>query len=433
MKIVDNIYKKLEKSTENVNVESAVGSFVQYLKKTANASIWFVVISLAFMVITIAVLNMGMPGIVIKHVDFGNYREAAGLFARGEFDLIYSEAYFNAQGFGPFRYFPMMLVFFVPFVLMPFEIAYILFTIINIVLVLYTHYLIVKIIVKLKLPAKTGFVQTTSLFFIFFVFEFLVQGQIVGILIVILLNAMIKLIDGKDFQAALLIGICTIFKPVTIILMSVLLISATRFKTVIKYVVGILIPMVPDILFFTYNPIVFTRFIMINVSSLVKDKLEAPRCDMVDWLASLTGIPRFYFFLIILVICVVLATRIIPKINDRVWKTVFTFGFSFAFYQASQPDMWGSQMLLIYPFVILAGTMITQQNELFKYRSWFLGYQVLIYSCAGVFYIALSISTEIHFIAILLSILAMISTAGFIWSWLKPTIIFTMQPKNIII
>jgi hypothetical protein len=365
--------------------------------------------------------------------DFGNYQEAARVFVQGKFDLIYDAAYMEARGFGLFRYFPSMLVFFAPFSFMPYNVAYVLFTIINVVLVFYANYLLTRIIMKLKLPAMTGFVQTISMMFVFFTFEFILQGQITGVLVVILLWAMTKMLDGKDFQAALLIGICTFFKPVTIILILVLLISATRFTMVLKYVVGIALPMIPDILFFSLNPSVLSQYIMINVPSLSTSIIDAPRCDMVNWLAGLTGVPRFYFFIIVLVIGVILATRLVPKINDRSWKTVFTFGFSFAFYQASQTDMWGSQMLLVYPFVVLAGTMITQKSELSKFRNWFLLYPLPIYACVALYYIASWISANIYVIALLLSILAMVFTTGFIWSWLKPTIIFTMHPKNIII
>ncbi|MFX1357105.1 MAG: glycosyltransferase family 87 protein [Promethearchaeota archaeon] len=193
-----------------------------------------------------------------------------------------SELYNQANYPYPYRYFPLSVIFFIPFYFMGFDMGFIAFTIFNLFLNILICIYIYKII-KLTFEVNPEKINRRILNYLCLYLVGLPQisnyflGQnnlIVNLMIILSLFIFIKYDNLKmEFVASLLIGISILVKPITIALIPFLIllrfnIKGKKFEVkVIKSIlriIGCLIPLSLNLIYFFLIPQLWDNFITTN-------------------------------------------------------------------------------------------------------------------------------------------------------------------------
>lgn len=213
--------------------------------------------------------------------DFRVYFRVGEVFIndiRGLYDPL------NFIGMWPFRYFPLSGLLFVPFYLLGFEIGYIIFNIINVILNLFICIVLYKIIILTRGKNHESEENRIILYICLYlmsipqVFNYIL-GQInlyVTLLILISLYLFLKYEDYKwNFIASFILGISVNIKPITLFLIPFLIIinfnrqekriKIESFKSLIR-LTGFILPVVLNIIMFLMYPELLEGFLNVNIT-----------------------------------------------------------------------------------------------------------------------------------------------------------------------
>jgi hypothetical protein len=216
--------------------------------------------------------------LVLKDLsDYNVYYQSAGVFIKNIQDLYNQSNYSYA-----YRYFPLSPVFYIPFYLMGFELGFILYTIFNSFLCIVISVLLYKIIMKIRgdghEQGDERVIFYISLFFMGLpLFSNYILGQnnlLVTFMMILSLYLFMKSSEIKmEFIASLVLGISIIIKPITITIIPFLILiefdyNHKRFnfkaKKSIMRVIGALIPLSLNLIYFLLYPSLWDGFLQTN-------------------------------------------------------------------------------------------------------------------------------------------------------------------------
>jgi hypothetical protein len=184
----------------------------------------------------------------------------------------------------PFRYFPISALFFVPFYLMGFDLGYIIFNLINLILNVLICLILYKIIILIRREdherEDKRIVLYISLFLIGLpnLFNYIL-GQVnlyITFLILISLYLFLKHEDIKyNILASIILGVSILFKPITIFLIPFLIIihfdldkkkfKIQFFRSVMR-LIAFLIPLSLNLFIFLIFPGLLGGFLNVNIT-----------------------------------------------------------------------------------------------------------------------------------------------------------------------
>jgi len=213
--------------------------------------------------------------------DFRVYFRVGEVFIndiRGLYDPL------NFIGMWPFRYFPLSGLLFVPFYLLGFELGFVIFNIINVLLNIFICIILYKIIVLTRGKNHESDENRVILYICLYlmsipqVFNYIL-GQInlyVTLLILISLYLFLKYKDNKwNFIASFILGISVNIKPITLFLIPFLIvinfdrnvkrIKIESVKSIIR-LSGFILPVLLNIIIFLMYPELLEGFLNINIT-----------------------------------------------------------------------------------------------------------------------------------------------------------------------
>jgi len=182
----------------------------------------------------------------------------------------------------PFRYFPLSVIFFIPFYLVGFDLGFILFNLSNLILNIFICIILYKIIILVRNEDEEKddkrVIKYISIFLmgVPHIFNYIL-GQInlyITLFILLSLYIILKYEDIKwQFIAGLLLGISISIKPITLLLIPFLIVfnydverkkyTFMLTKTTVR-IIGVILPISLNILVFLIYPDLLKGFISLN-------------------------------------------------------------------------------------------------------------------------------------------------------------------------
>ncbi|MFX1365691.1 MAG: glycosyltransferase 87 family protein [Promethearchaeota archaeon] len=213
--------------------------------------------------------------------DFLVYYEGGKVFINNVNEL-YNNDYYTSDW--PFRYFPISAIFFVPFYLMGFDLGFIIFNFINLILNIIICFVLYKLIILIRSEDHEQKDKRIVLYISMFlmglpnIFNYIL-GQInlyITLLILVSLYLFLKFEDTKyNLIASIILGISILFKPITIFLIPFLMVihfdleqkkfELKFFKSIIR-LIGFLIPVSLNFLVFLMYPELLKGFLDVNLT-----------------------------------------------------------------------------------------------------------------------------------------------------------------------
>jgi len=221
--------------------------------------------------------------LILTLIFFRNQNDFLVYYKVGEVFLTNIKDLYNRTNYlWPFRYFPISAVFFVPFYLLGFDLGFILFNLINLILNFLISLILYKII---KLVRNQDHEQDDKKVIIYIsiflmslpnVFNYIL-GQInlyITFCVLISLYIFLKKQGIKwEFFASFILGISIIIKPITLFMIPFLIIInfnleskkfSLNLRTSFVRIIGILTPLSLNVIVFLLYPKLWEDFLLIN-------------------------------------------------------------------------------------------------------------------------------------------------------------------------
>ncbi|MBA7494295.1 hypothetical protein ES702_04870 [subsurface metagenome] len=314
--------------------------------------------------------------------DFLVYYEVGKVFTT-DINNLYSADYL-----WPFRYFPISAAFFVPFYLLGFDLGFVFFNFINLILNILSCILLYKIIILIKGKDHEREDNRIILYISLFLmglpnlFNYIL-GQInlyITFLILLSLYLFLKYETLKwDFISSLILGISVIIKPITIFMIPFLLVvnfkfEQRKFKFNIKRsftrLIGVLIPLSMNIIFFLIYPALLKGFINTNFTgeepiivnhSFSLSKLILNFCIFYN----ISHNPLLILLLILFIIGGIgFFVYIFRRINN--YSIVFGYIFGILIMLLAYYDSWTHHLLALTPILIILIFYIPRDSKITK-------------------------------------------------------------------
>lgn len=314
--------------------------------------------------------------------DFLVYYEVGEVFIT-DINNLYSTEYL-----WPFRYFPISAAFFVPFYLLGFDLGFVLFNFINLILNIGICILLYKIIILIKGKDHEREDNRIILYISLFLmglpnlFNYIL-GQInlyITFLILLSLYLFLKYETLKwDFISSLILGISVIIKPITIFMIPFLLVvnfkfEQRKFKFNIKRsfirLIGVLIPLSMNIIFFLIYPALLRGFITTNFTGdepiIVNHSFSISK--LILNFCIFFNIPYNSLLIILLILLIIggigFLTYVFRRFNNNSIVLAYLFGILImllAYY-----DSWTHHLLALTPILIILIFIIPRNSDITK-------------------------------------------------------------------
>lgn len=314
--------------------------------------------------------------------DFLVYYEVGEVFIT-DINNLYSTEYL-----WPFRYFPISAAFFVPFYLLGFDLGFVLFNFINLILNILSCILLYKIIILIKGKDHEREDNRIILYISLFLmglpnlFNYIL-GQInlyITFLILLSLYLFLKYETLKwDFISSLILGISVIIKPITIFMIPFLLVvnfkfEQRKFKFNIKRsfirLIGVLIPLSMNIIFFLIYPALLRGFITTNFTGdepiIVNHSFSISK--LILNFCIFFNIPYNSLLIILLILLIIggigFLTYVFRRFNNNSIVLAYLFGILImllAYY-----DSWTHHLLALTPILIILIFIIPRNSDITK-------------------------------------------------------------------
>ena len=343
-------------------------------------------VNTALMVISVILGGIQLTNLSVfgdKLNDFASYYYTAQVLVQNPLK-IYDSAYLaTTYNIYAFRYFPtVLLVVFYPLTAFNNVVAaYITFSIISYCINLASVLLLMAIIQKIGKPHdKSLVILCIATFFVLPSFvDCYALGQISCIVAFVLLLSLYFYISGREFLGSLCLGFTLFLKPISFFqIFFVLLIAFTAadMKLFLKRGIGIVLPLVPDALWFLFTPGLLTGFINVNFMDTART-VPGPSLSFSNIFVSF-GTPSFYATVGCAAAALVAGVFILSKLKLREDKLLFAFIFGMLAFFIAESDVWTNQIPTLYPFLIIAAIYCDSP----KAKKWFYAL-FLFYPAAG--------------------------------------------------
>ncbi|KKM61482.1 hypothetical protein LCGC14_1531230 [marine sediment metagenome] len=319
--------------------------------------------------------------------DFVVYYRAGQLFL---YDLngLYDPINFTSIGIWPFRYLPISAIYFMLFYLLGFNLGFILFSIINLILNILICVLLYKIIILIKGKDFESEKKRVLLYISIFLMSLpnlfnYILGQInlyVTFLILLSLFLFLKYESLKwDFISSFILGLSVIFKPITILMIPFLLVLKYNYKirkfefnlpkTLIR-LVGALIPLFFNLLFFFLFPVLWKGFLESNFTGTepIQSNHSFSISKLIINYYIFNNLPPSALLIIIILLLFFSCLGIIVYVFRRFEQNSIVIGYTFAILIMLLVyfDTWDHHLLMLTPLLIILVFLLPRNSEITK-------------------------------------------------------------------
>ena len=184
----------------------------------------------------------------------------------------------------------------------------------------------------------------------------LIMGQNVLLVVTMIMFSFRSFLENKVFSSGIFLGISSLLKPVTIFIMILMLVTFFRkrnFKMLLKFFLGVIIPLIPDIIIFASYSTLLHSFV--SSSIFHSDfRTDASSISLISFFYYVFDIKFIYFVvpgLIILLPYFYKKQDIEKCFNKEDTIKIFTLGtvLHFVFFV----DIWHSQLVIVNFFISL--------------------------------------------------------------------------------
>ncbi|MBN1803557.1 MAG: DUF2029 domain-containing protein [Candidatus Lokiarchaeota archaeon] len=320
--------------------------------------------------------------------DFSIYYKAGKVFIQDISNLYDQSNYIVNDKQWDFRYFPLSCLFFIPFTLLDPKMAFVLFNVLNLILNYMTCIVLYKLIELIRGEGHELDNKRIAIYISIYLVSALhvfnyILGQInliVSILVLLSLYVMLKREELKwQLLGAFILGITTIVKPITILILPFLFFIHFNKKTkrieyflksTISRISGFLIPLLMNIIVFLVFPSTWNGFLDTNLSG------SNPVDINFSFSVTKLIVNFFYiyfgtfnqFLIIIIVLLVVISIAFIFYILGNQEKEFLIYGYIFGslVMLLAYFDSWNHHLLVFTPLLILAMFNLPKESKITK-------------------------------------------------------------------
>ncbi len=303
--------------------------------------------------------------------DYETYYWAGKVFYQNP-ALIYDTEYLMTNyGAYPYRYFPAFLLLMYPLLLMPqldsflvYSAMSIFFSIVNIFLVQES----IRIINHGKLNA-TFEKLCKFYFFLPFLYSTILVGQDSNFVAFALIFSLYNFLKKREALGSVFLGFSMVLKPAAffqIFFAIIMLLRSKDLKSLVKRVLFIAIPLIPDLLLFLFIRNLFSGFMAVDFG-------EFQRTGGIPAFILGVSLGNFLIFALnansstvmiaLILIFIAAGIFILAKLKNQQTQIVFTFTYGTVVYFVIQSDVWETQYAYLYVFLIIIGTMSTFRKD----------------------------------------------------------------------
>ncbi|MBA7494293.1 hypothetical protein ES702_04868 [subsurface metagenome] len=301
--------------------------------------------------------------------DFQVYYAAAEVFLH-DINNLYTEGYIV-----PFRYFPISVIIFVPFYLMGFDLGFIIFSFLNLILNILICIFLYKIVILIRREDHERDDERVILYISIFlmglpnIFNYIL-GQInlyVTLLILVSLFLFLKYEEIKwNLLASFILGVSILIKPTAVILIPFLIMfkfDLEKRKVIFDFsrslirLIGVITPVLLNFIFFFLYPSLWEGFLATNFTG------ENPIAQSFSFSIPQLIINFFYFynlsfnqiFIFMVLIGIIGGLGFIIFIFRRLEKDSIIYGYSFGILILLLVyfDSWDHHLLNLIPILII--------------------------------------------------------------------------------
>ena len=318
--------------------------------------------------------------------DFYVYYRVGEIFVNNPNNLYNPTYYIDIW---PFRYFPLSALMFVPYYLMGFELGYIIFNLINLILNTLISIILYKITILVRGADHEQEDKRIILYICLFIigvpqiFNYIL-GQINLYLTLFILLSLFIFIKNSEFKwqfiASLILGISIIIKPTTLFMIPFIILIAYNYekkkitldltKSVVR-LIGVATPLLLNIIMFLVYPDLLHGFIATNFtgSETVLLNHSFSITKLISNLFPYFGVPpnemsATPIFLGVLLILGGIGFIIYVLRRPHVNSMIFGYLFGILIMFLAYFDTWDHHILQITPLLILALFTLPRNSEL---------------------------------------------------------------------
>ena len=316
-------------------------------------------------------------------VDFQVYYKVGEVFITDISDL-YNSANYNF----PFRYFPLCAIFFIPYSLLNYELAFVFFNTMNFVLNIFASIILYKIILLIRSEDHEKDEKRVITYISLFLMGLpqgsnYVLGQInvyIVILILISLYIFLKYEETKwQLIGSVLIGISMIIKPITIFLIPFLIVinydirekqlNFDVIKSLIR-LIGVIIPLSLNFIPFLLFPSLLTGFLDTNFSGAdpVIINFSFSITKLITNFFNFYSIPVNHLIIFIGIVGVIGGLGFIIFLFRRKKQNYMIYGYilGIIIMLLVYFDSWDHHLLILTPLLIIALFNLPKNSEITK-------------------------------------------------------------------
>ncbi len=329
--------------------------------------------------------------IILTLFLFPNQNDFRVYYKVGEVVLTDIRALYTTTYNWPFRYLPVSSLYFVPFYLMGFEIGFIFFNIINLILNILISWILYKIIILVRRDDhekdNTRVILYICLYLISVpqVFNYIL-GQInLYITLLILISLYIFTVkEGMkwDLIGGIILGLSIILKPTTILMIPFLIIMRYdfelkkiefQFRRSITRVVGVILPLLSNIIMFLMYPELLTGFLTKNFTG--SDTIISNHSFSITKLVSnlllfinipQESIPIFQIFLSIVLIIGIIGFLVYIFRRSIQYPLLYGYTFGILIMFLTYFDSWDHHLLNLIPLLTIVLFNFPRSSQISK-------------------------------------------------------------------
>ncbi|MBY8990627.1 MAG: DUF2029 domain-containing protein [Candidatus Lokiarchaeota archaeon] len=313
--------------------------------------------------------------------DFIIFYNVGDIFLN-DIENLYNQAYYLWD----FRYFPLSALFFIPFSVLSFEVAFVVFNIFNILLNVLISIILFKIIKLVKHRDHEEDDKRVILYVSIYLMGLphvlnYIYGQInlfITLFILVSLYIFIKYEELKwQLIGSIILGISIIIKPTAFFLIPFLIIlrfdwEQKKFKlnfiTSLVRLMGVILPLLLNFILFLIYPLLWEGFLETNFtgSNPVALNFSFSITKLITNFCYFYNIPFNQLYILIGVICVVGGLGIISYLIRRSAENAIIYGFAFGIIimLLVYYDSWDHHLLNLTPILIIIIFNLPRQSEI---------------------------------------------------------------------
>jgi len=316
-------------------------------------------------------------------VDFQVYYKVGEVFITNISDL-YNSANYNF----PFRYFPLCAIFFIPYSLLNYELAFVFFNTMNLILNIFASIILYKIMLLIRSEDHEKDDKRIIKYISLFLLGLpqgsnYVLGQINTYIVVLILISLYIFLKYEEIKwqliGSVIVGISMIIKPITIFLIPFLLVIKYEIgekklnfdvqKSLIR-LIGVIIPLSLNFIPFLLVPSLLTGFLDTNFSGAdpVIINFSFSITKLLTNFFTFYSIPINHLFVFISIVGVIGGLGFIIFLFRRIKQNYMIYGYilGISIMLLVYFDSWDHHLLILTPLLIIVLFNMPKNSEITK-------------------------------------------------------------------